>query len=1152
MTSARFPATALAIGVLWACAGFGTSASRGAEAAPAGWRPPEVRLPLVAAKPAIDGEVQDDEWSGGTRMERFGRGPELAPQEATFRLAADAEELFVAVVSETPPGGRLLSRVNPLPGDTDARTFLDDSVELVLDPLRGDKTDRRRLYHAIFNARGAVYDQAYSPAGGGVAWRGHWRVASKMVGDRWHFELALPWKDMGVTADDLRGRPMGVRVGRNWQRSAGPEQTEWSPLGGAYLTPETMPLVTWDPAAPVVQMLQLRDPATRKVQLRMSVRNPGAQPIQVRGVLEGRPAGSAPARTDKVLTLAPGAGENLEVGATLTAGESLTNHVSVTSHDGRTVFYRRDWSWNPERPAVVWRLDADADKKVDLAFAYFPYHDRMKVRANVAALAGKDALREIRLQVRSRGAARPLAETTMPPVKSDVTEADWSLPPLADGEYELVANLQGLGAEPVVFGFVRHHFPWERNVLGTSDVLVPPFTAMTVEGSVVGAVGRRHTIGDAGLWDQVESVGEPLLAAPMRLEVTAGGKTEAVAAAGPAEFAEHTPTRVVARAAWSAPAAGVAGATRCRWDYDGVMKCELDLGPATPAGAAVDAVTLVIPLRDREAPLMHVSTDGLRFNYAGKTPTGEGRVWDGSKAARNSIVGSYVPYVWLGGTERGVCVFGDNDRGWVTDPAVPCQEIVRRGDTLELRLNLVARPTWITDKRTITLGFQATPTKPMPADWRAWQMLGRPPEPRPAGAAQPVVIGLFGSCYTWGALSPCLDLYPRDEDFSLWEKLAETRRTGVVDQAFLERWLAGYRLAPGDDGARYPGEIGYAFRVVASKPDTVLLYTNARGVRLDTREGRTFLDEWHRDAFPTRTWAYGQGPAYDLDPVESYRDYAAWHYHKMLTTFADAVYWDDIFPQSNFDLVGTDAYLLPAGTVQPSVGIWNMRELVRRGAVLAHELGKPNRNMVHITNTAVAPILSFAGTSLTWEDRVGDADFQDRFSRDYVLAESIGRQHGTVPFVLPLAHGNDPAKVAWARRTGTGAALVHELGAHGWPEYAEARQRLLDFGYGGPDVRVSNYWQPDHPVKVEGSDCATLVAGKPGRVVVVVCDYGDGGNLKLRLDAGALGLTGRLTATDMEAGTPLEVGAGGVVLLPIKRHDFRMVLVEAAKEAGAK
>ena len=103
--------------------------------------------------------------------------------------------------------------------------------------------------------------------------------------------------------------------------------------------------------------------------------------------------------------------------------------MSVTSADGGAVFYRRNWSWNLQRPEVVWRLDAEADKKLDLAFAYFPSHDRMKVRANVAGVAGRDAVRALRLQVRAKGAAQPLAETTMPPAQNDVTETEWSLPP---------------------------------------------------------------------------------------------------------------------------------------------------------------------------------------------------------------------------------------------------------------------------------------------------------------------------------------------------------------------------------------------------------------------------------------------------------------------------------------------------------------------------------------------------------------------------------------------------------------------------------------------------------------------------------------------------------------------------------------------------
>ena len=43
---------------------------------------------------------------------------------------------------------------------------------------------------------------------------------------------------------------------------------------------------------------------------------------------------------------------------------------------------------------------------------------------------------------------------------------------------------------------------------------------------------------------------------------------------------------------------------------------------------------------------------------------------------------------------------------------------LRRGDTIELVLNLVAEPVRIEQPRRIVIGFQATPVKPLPADWR--------------------------------------------------------------------------------------------------------------------------------------------------------------------------------------------------------------------------------------------------------------------------------------------------------------------------------------------------------------------------------------------------------------------------------------------------
>lgn len=558
--------------------------------------------------------------------------------------------------------------------------------------------------------------------------------------------------------------------------------------------------------------------------------------------------------------------------------------------------------------------------------------------------------------------------------------------------------------------------------------------------------------------------------------------------------------------------------------------------------APVESLALVIPVDDREAPLFHACTDGIRFNYAGKTPPGAGRVWDGRKAARNSILGSFVPYLWLGGPERGLAVFGENDRGWSTSPEAPCQELVRTPDgTLELRLNLFAQPVTSTKSRRITLGFQATPVKPMPESWRLWTI----DRALPSGAAGAYRQTFLGSCYHWGALTPCRDLYPRDGDFSLYEKLSEARRGGSVDEAFVAKWLAGYRAPSAEEAAQYPRSIRYAMDALRSKPDGVLVYTNARGARFDTPEGKTFLDEWHRDAFPTRDWSYGTGVSYDADPVPSYQDYALWHYQKMLGTFADAIYWDDVFLQSNFDTVGTDAYDRADGLVQPSAGLFRMRELIRRTAVLGKESGKPNRNMAHMTNTAIAPILSFAATSLTWEDRAGDQPFQERFSRDYVQAESIGRQFGTVPFALGLVEGPDASRRKWAERTGSGVLLTHEIKTWApWEDYGANFRRLVDFGYGGKDVKVWNYWQPDYPAKISGGETSSLLLSKSGAALFLICDYAEGGDRAVTFDAAALVMSGPLTARDLESGVSIPLDDRRMVL-PLKKHDFRVILVEA-------
>ena len=786
-------------------------------------------------------------------------------------------------------------------------------------------------------------------------------------------------------------------------------------------------------------------------------------------------------------------------------------------------------------------------KKIDTSFAYYPSFHAMKVKVNIGGLEEKAKVRAIDLSVRAKGETKPIAETKMPPLQNDAAQVDnWKLPVLPAGEYELVVALEGPKVEAQILPFVRYKFDWEGNKLGKSDIVVAPFTPIKVQGQNVQTVLRTHEMNGLGLWNQVTADGQKLLKSPMRLEAKIGGRV-LPASGQPVKFSEQKATRAVAKANWKAGA--LTGQTQSEWDYDGVMKTTITLAPTTET---IDALTLIIPLDDSQMPLLNACTDGIRFNYAGSTPKGSGIVWDGSKAARNSIIGDYVPYIWLGGQERGLCVFGENDRGWISDEKTPHQQIVRGADgVLELRLNLISKPTKLDAPRKITLGLQATPIKPMPENWRLWTVGARGQLAPPGSYFQ----SFLGSGWYYGTLTPASDIYPRDEDFSIYDAFAKARKTGEFDKEFLEHWLTTYKQPDVTTPKTRRDHINAGLLRMKDQPDAVLNYTNARGVRLDTREGQTFLDEWHRDAFPSRKWGYGGGVSYDLDPIESYRNYAMWYYKKMYDTFGDAIYWDDVFLQSNFNTISSDAYVLPSGDIQPASGVWNMRALIRRAMIFGQEENKINGNMVHMTNTAIAPILGFSRTQASWEDHAGDTDFQDRFARDYIQAESIGRQFGNVPIVLNLINGPDKAKTDWAYRTSAGVMLTHELKTWGkkygqpdafWDNY----DRLVAFGYGTPQVKVWNYWNKDFPAQISGETSALLLtkAGSTpnaSRGLLVVCDYGDGGNFKIKLDAKTLGLRGKISARDAESGAALSVSDANEISFDMKKHDFKIIEIGA-------
>jgi len=796
---------------------------------------------------------------------------------------------------------------------------------------------------------------------------------------------------------------------------------------------------------------------------------------------------------------------------------------------------------------------------VQFDFGHYPYHRKLKARVDINALKGREQVKRARLMLRKVGESAAIATIDMPRFESAIAEVIADVPDLPDDQYQLALSLDGAPAAlrgEMVREFSRKRFEWEHNTIGTSDRILPPFEPIQVTGRTVKTVLREHVVGEQGLWGQVVTKGEEILARPIQFEVTVAGQRRALKT-GPLTVSKKNGLEANVSTTWSA--GEIKGELAARCDYDGLMDCRLTL-----SSGRADRLDLVIPLKNTMAPLGHFCGERLRANFAGYIPKGEGVVWDASKTLKHDLIGPFCPYLWIGAEERGLCWFAENDRDWAVDGKTPCQQIERRGDVLTIRIRIIQEPTDLTTPRRIRFGLQATPVKPMPtepAHWRTWTNQRLPGGMHYLIAGSTLYIGMLHH-----------EPFPYRRDLSLWHKFAEARKTGKRDYGYARKWVDAYPEAVFKDRPKknHYAHIMGGFNYASAQADRYLVYVQGRGTTFRTPEFQTFQDEWTNDDYNTRVWrqGYRAGLSYTVEPVPSWQDLNLWWLKKQMDTFTDGLYFDNFFMIPIKDRVISSAYPRPDGRVQPAVPVHNMRQMMRRTAVMYLEADRHPMIGPHMTNTALAPVMSFAQYGLDWEWHYGRSDYQDRWSRDHIRAACIGRQTGCAPVVIAIgSRGGDAAEVEWLNRTFNGVALTHELipcwySVNRFIPHKERKVRttsralfyktrgdLLAIGLGTPACRTYNYWQSNYPLRIEGTESSSIVHRGKGRTFIIVTDWGKGGTARITLDAAALGLRPGFRAVDYETGEAIAT-SDGVLTLTLKKHGYRTLVLSDGTHAA--
>jgi hypothetical protein len=654
------------------------------------------------------------------------------------------------------------------------------------------------------------------------------------------------------------------------------------------------------------------------------------------------------------------------------------------------------------------------------------------------------------------------------------------VPDLEDGTYTLRVRMNDAPVE-VKRTFMHKNFEWLGNKLGITDKVYPPFTPITVNGKDVGVVLRNYRMNGFGLWDNIKSEGKEILNGPILLHL-ATENGESTWSFGSGKWISQTQARVVYQAEAECPSVRVK--TISTIDYDGAMKVEMELSPGN-SPEPIKRLWLEIPIKDEEAPLFHYSiAPGIRRNYSGATPRGgkitwinhpddihtppnysrggtNAPVWKAEPGSDDGVVWTnrdmrpwehvwktdFVPYIWLGGGTRGIAWFGASPRDYKVDSRGIMQRIERERSTLKLMVDLINWEGVLERTRKIVFGLQASPTKPMPDDWRS-------------NVAIPGIdIGVH--CAPWGAHA-CPDKYPDDKNFTLVDELIKVRQTGMLnDDIFVKleearsphfksmghfgsaTWLdwvraiakvnQAFALEAGDadhglvEGALY---VPYRYHVDGSKHDVNYVWKEASKERLYpervakkiknaplamyfeehastivNEEWVVFQDEWrgrrvHKDrdeyvAEPTRATNNFAVGRQGFPP--SYRDFALWYANEWMKRGV-SIYCDNVYLHVQDNPLTSEAFIDDEGDLQPAARIWDLREYHKRMWQLAQEWNTkkppfPITIVHHMTNSLMLPVH-------TWAESLLDIEYPfratepDPFSPEYILAQAGGRQTG--------------------------------------------------------------------------------------------------------------------------------------------------------------
>ena len=1072
-------------------------------------------LPKMQKAPRIDGVLSPGEWDHAAVI--YGVQPwnsaYLASRQGTFYFAVDDKHFYLAAQTELPPKDiNLLSRVKK----RDGAVFLDDSVELDILPPHG-----KTVYQLIANVKGTTFDKQYPVINGGVTssdyknWTPAVKVKSKLANGFWSIEMQIPLKDLDMAPGSLKqGQCWKINAGRSWRS---PSQQTMLTKSFTFVHPEEMAAFRYDPQLPLVKFLTLgNETQNGKFNICFELFNPGSQAAAV-ACYVAVVSDAAPRDLDQTVHIP--AGKSVPVALEFSEPTNVERNFKFIFKEIKSgrILHQRTFIFDPKAQSRRW-VNPNIKRDTDLEFGVYPYFKKIRARfGNVDNSVSNWKSCKFELAFAS---GKPVC--TLPGKKTKYGfEAEIPFDSAA-GKYRLSMTLAGNDGKTMKKQqtFEIRKFPWEHNQIGCDRVIVPPYKPLKSSGRTVRSLMTGYEYG-SGLFQCISAAEEKnLLAAPITLFINGKPVKEQSF-----KFTEKSPDRIKNETVFSWDGGKIR--MNGTMDYDGFYRFTMKFQPN--GKQKIQSAYLAVPLKKEYAQQIHSLCNKMKYNDAKFLPQKEGIIWQSSKSKKHpSLHGTFRPYVWLGKLGTGLVWLTETDRYWSLDPKKDALDIVSKANTSTLRIHLVNKPCVWDKEFVLEQAFQATPVRPMP-DYRR-RLVCRTVFPNAW------TISTLAGAFCWA--SEAWEFAPAGKDYSFINYLRDRKFSKVEDQKIIDRYIKSY--LPHFSTARKRSFENHMKRgIIYAKMSRYLIpYTNARGSDLVWEDYSTYMDEWWCSEYRA-----GNADPYNNTPTRSYQDKVLYQLRKLVREGMDGIYYDNIRDWTNTNPVTGPAYRRADGRMQPYFDFFDLREFVRRTAVMLYQEkktlpdGRPLLEL-HMTNTNVVPVMAFGSTTLDLEAEYGSKDFQDRFTEGYLQSCTLGLQSGAIPSILIEISGK---KRDFVTRTFLAVTLAYDLpfvmSCGGLTKiWWDTWRKLYSWGYSTKQVAVTPCWEKN-PITSSCPDWRITSYSKKatGETVIAVCSFGDTANGTVDVSS-----TGAKSCIDWESGKTLPI-SNGKVLMNLKRHDFKLL-----------